>query len=192
MSRRPRRRVPARGAHRGPRRSRPGTRTAWWLGPLLAAGVVLTLLLLSSLLPYQPFRLYSYRVTPATVCTGGPVTAQVTRQFTQTFDYLRLSEQWLTVNVPGYAVDRPIAGNSAELPQSALRPTGRETVRSPLLRRAPSIPGVYRVQIIAQVQGKRWGFYPAIGSTTNYSENTVTVMDCTGRSQPDSASGGNS
>lgn len=156
----------------------PPVRTLLWLGPLIVIGLIATVLLISSAVPYQPFELYSYVISPDRVCTGAPVTAKVTREFTDSFTYLRLSETWVTVNVPGYGPDRPIEGNASELPPAVLHPTGRQTVPSPLLTTAPPLPGQYRVQIIAQYQGTRWGFYPAIGSQTFTSSNTVTVIPC--------------
>lgn len=150
----------------------------WWLAPLIVIGSVVTLLLASSLVPYQPFLLYGYTVEPDVVCAGGSVRAVVDREFTDDFSFMRLSETWLTVEVPGFPPDRPIQGETAELPAGALHVSPRSTVTSPLLREAPSLPGVYRVQIITQQQGQRWGFFPAIGSSTQFSNDTTTVIPC--------------
>ncbi|MDN5917039.1 MAG: hypothetical protein L0I76_18360 [Pseudonocardia sp.] len=162
-----------------PRLPRVARRTFLWLVPLVVLGLVLAALLGSSLVPFRPFTLDSYTVTPEKVCTGGAVRAEVTREFLQDFAYLKLTESWTTVDVAGYPPGRPIAGESAELPQAALKPTGGpETVPSPLLTQAPTTPGTYRVRIIAEYQGSRFGFLPAIGSDTFTSDNQVTVSAC--------------
>lgn len=153
-------------------------RAHWWLPPLLLVGAVVTLLLASSLIPYQPYRLYGWSITPDVVCVGAPVRATVDREFTEDFTYLRLSETWLTVNVPGFPPDRPITGRITELPAAALKKQPRGTVTSPLTRDAPTLPGVYRIQIITQAQGQRWGFFPAIGSNTQFSNDLTTVIPC--------------
>lgn len=159
-------------------RWRAALRLHWWLPPLVLAGALVTLLLVSSLVPFQPYRLYGYTITPDVVCVGGPVHATVDREFTEDFNYLRLSETWLTVDVPGFAPDRPITGRITELPAAALKKQPRGTVTSPLTRDAPPLPGLYRIQIITQSQGSRWGFFPAIGSNTQFSNDLTRVIPC--------------
>lgn len=167
-------------ARSGLRRLRlPAARTLLWMVPLVALGLVVAAGLASSLIPFRPFTLDSYTVTPGQVCAGAPVRADVTREFLQDFAYLKLTESWTTVDVAGYPPGRPIAGESAELPEAALKPTGGpQTVPSPLLTQAPRTPGTYRVRIIAEYQGSRFGLLPAIGSDTFRSNNQVTVLAC--------------
>jgi hypothetical protein len=167
-----------------PRRIRFEARTWWWIASIVAAGGILILLVASTLLPYRPFSLYSYVITPERVCAGAPVRNMVTREFTAPLNYFQLSESWTTVDVPGFPADRPISTESAELPAATLTQGMRRTVPSPLLTAAPAIPGVYRVRITTQASGTRFGFVPAIGSDTFESDNQVTVLDCPPTSPP--------
>lgn len=155
------------------------TKTAGWtILPLLAIGSAVVILLVNSLLPYQPFELRSYVVTPDPVCAGAPVVNEVTRAYTTQFKSLKLTETWVTVAVPGLAPDRPAASNTGSIPTPALHPTsGFVTVTSPLLNTAPAQPGVYRVRIDTQAFGDRWGFLPATDTNTYYS-GPVTVTAC--------------
>lgn len=153
--------------------------TPVWVYPIAILGLGIALLLGSSLVPYQPINIESYRIEPEVACPRQPITAWVTREYLQSFHYLRLSESWVTVDgVEGFAPDRPVQTEAAELPPSTLRPAGRQTVPSPLLREAPLVPGTYAVRIIAEYHGSRFGFYPAIGSETFRSVNTLTVREC--------------
>lgn len=153
-------------------------RTWLWIGAMFLGGLILVVLVGSTLLPYRPFSLYSYVITPSRVCAGAPVRNLVTREFTAPLTYFQLSESWTTVDVPGFPADRPVATESAELPAAALTPGVRSTVPSPLLTTAPTIPGTYRVRITTQASGTRFGFVPAIGSDTFESDNQVTVLAC--------------
>lgn len=151
---------------------------AWALLPLTLLVVVVGLLVASVLVPYQPFVLRDYQVVPDVVCSGGDVTALVTRKFEDRFDFLKLSEQWVTVEVPGLDPGLPVGvGAAGVLPSEALDPGEFDTVPSPLLNEAPVRPGVYRVRIVAQFQGTRWGFVPAIGDEV-FTSNLVTVVPC--------------
>lgn len=155
-----------------------------WLVPVcalaLACACAVGLILADLFVPYTPFVLRSYTVTPTTVCTGAPVEARITRDFTRQFDTLKLTETWVSKRVPGVPPDRPVAQYQGTLPPSALHATdGFTTATSPLLDKAPTMPGIYRVRIATESHGTRWGFMPAVGNRIFYS-NTVTVRDCKG------------
>lgn len=156
----------------------PSWRAVAVIVPIVIIGLVVTLLLTSSLAPYQPFTLRSYRVTPDVVCTNGEVTALVTRRFNTEFDYLQLKESWVARDVLGVEQGRPVETVQGELPQEVLQPTdGFETVPSPLLNSAPDKPGTYQVRIVTEFHGDRWNIMPAIGSAT-FTSNRVRVVPC--------------
>lgn len=154
-----------------------------WIVPLAVLTLAVAALLLTTLLPYQPFVLRSYVVTPRTVCAGDDVTATVTRKFLAEFDSLKLEEAWVTVAVPGYPPGRPVQSSEGVLPSQALHPSGFQVVPSPLLTRAPHQPGVYRVRVRTESHGTRWGFLPAVGTSERYS-NHVRVRDCQAGERP--------
>lgn len=161
------------------RRSRALRLSTWaWLGPLLAVGLILAALFGFSLVPYKPFELTGFDVVPNPVCANAPVTGYVHRQFDQTFTYLQLSEAWVTEDVDGYPKGQPLIEETAQLPPAQLHPGGPPVVPSPLLHRAPPIPGTYRIRVITQFNGTRLGFFPAIGSDTFVSPRVFTVTAC--------------
>lgn len=150
-----------------------------WLLPLFLIGVTVLALLISSIAPYTPLDLRSYRITPQVVCPQAPVMALVSRKYETEFSALELEEAWVTVRgVEGLPPGRPVITNEGVLPPMTLKPTdGYRTVVSPLLDQAPSRTGVYRVRISAEYHGYRWGFLPAVGELTFFS-NEVRVVPC--------------
>lgn len=159
-----------------------GSGLSWWHAPLILLGIAVAVLLLNVMVPYQPFAVRSYVIHPQKVCTGGEVTAEVTRAFTSDFASLELEETWVTVrDVAGIPPGRPVSTHEGALPRQALRESGGfRTVASPLITEAPRQPGVYRVRVHAVFRGSRFGFgvLQTVGEVTFSSTNTVTVVDC--------------
>lgn len=146
------------------------------LGALVLAGATVFALgvALIHTVPYQPFVIRDYTVTPGTVCPGADVTATITRRFTHKVSEFTLSETWVTV--PG---DKPVKGNSGQLPTRLLSPHSEyKTAVSPLLHTAPRDPGTYRVEISTRSVGYRLGIQTK-GRSVFYSANTVTVSPTT-------------
>lgn len=154
--------------------------------PLAVVGVAwLTLLaltvlavLLNRMVPYQPFAVRGAMIThkQARVCPHDPVQVNIDRKFTQPFDSLHLSESWVTAND-----GRPVETAEGILPPPALDPTGGfQVVDSPLLTRAPSDAGTFRVRVTATAHGSRFGhgLLKAKGQYTFTTDNTITVESC--------------
>lgn len=153
------------------------------VGFLTLAAVFVVVQVINSLIPYKPLDVRSYIVKPAVVCAGEPVTAYVTRAYTEEFDTLSLTETWFSVRgVEGVAPQRPVSEHEGTIPDARTNPTdGYETVQSPLITSAPEMPGVYEVHVEAVYRGSRFGagVLQTVGTST-LTSNMIVVKDCRG------------
>lgn len=149
---------------------------------LLALAAVFSVsMFVNTLLPYNPVTVGTYRVLPERVCTGEPVTATITRAYTEEFGELKLYEAWVQINPQTGRPQRTVASYQGVIPDEATHPTdGFEKVRSPLLTRAPDLPGVYIVEVRAEWHGNRFGFgvFPATGTESFRSSGRIVVEQC--------------
>lgn len=148
--------------------------------PVLMVTVVIVLMIGNAALPYQPFEVRRYSITPAPACAGEPIQMTVDRRYTADFDELRLTESWVAVNVPGIPDGTVVITESTYLPPHILRASDRFEIRpSPLLDRAPVVPGLYQVRIEALALGTRWNVLPA-EDITHLRTDPVRVINCQG------------
>lgn len=152
---------------------------------LAAAALLIVWIGLARAIPYEPFIVESYVVSPSAVCTSAPVKATITRRFTREVTHFEISETWVTAgSAVKYENNKPVQSNQGELPPSLLKPHNTfKAAVSPLLKTAPDIPGQYRVRISTAAKGRRYGVTVS-GNATFLSDNIVTVRSCPGKGRP--------
>jgi hypothetical protein len=149
------------------------------MGVLGLAILVVVLGVIDRAAPYQPFVVKSYTVLPQNVCTKQPVTARISRRFTDQVSSFSITESWVIAKQAAQGFGKPIGqGGGGSLPPSLLNPSkSYKVASSPVIHNAPSIPGVYVVRIETQSQGRRFGI-PVAGESEFYSDNSVHVRRC--------------
>lgn len=155
-------------------------RIATWVGAIVLAVLALFVLFvgLNRAVPYQPFVVQNYFVQPSVVCAGGDVHATIIRRFTRQVKEFNISETWVISSNNSRVNGKPVDSNQGNLPPSILQPSDTfKHAQSPLINKAPSVAGQYKIRIATHAEGFRFGLKTS-GEEQFYSSNVITVRDC--------------
>lgn len=151
---------------------------------VLALLIVAMLYVLGQLLiPYRPVSVYELKAIPAKVCEGESVGIVADWEVRAPVRLLEVRYGWSRPDEVAGDVEAQSFGGRAEL--TNIKPFARKEVRSPIDRRTPTEPGVWRLVSEYRVYGHRWGL-PLRQDLRQVSEDFLTVRrdtskQCEGR-----------
>ena len=143
------------------------------IGTLALLAVASTVLLF---LPYTPMTVYSYEAIPPVVCPGELLSVEVDYSLDAPVSRIEVDQEWVAVDVKGIAPGQVLEGPESAVSDPDSLQTGRQVIKSSILRTAPPEPGVWRLGSVLTVSGLR---ITQVQTLTPESGTKTTVLPST-------------